>query len=380
MKIAVVGDPARRSSTDRDGGGHYGLGDLSGALVRRGHEVRIHSAAETIPVDIPDLRNSTDLMPAIGEIARHLENVWGRDRPDVVHCHGWVYGMAAQLAAKRCPVPTVQTFHELSTTARRHRGTGAASETAVKLEALLARNATAVTVACHDDMHELIRLGCARTKITVLAPGVEVDDVTPEEIAGRPVGEPCRLVAVARDFSTGHGLADVLRMLPSLGDARLVLVATDGDTGGEATGVRATADQLGVGDRVELICGADQTDLTGLFRAADVVVSPSRYEPGAEILLHAMACGAPIVAVAHGGANDAVIDDVTGILTPLGDLPALNRALRSTLSQTVLRQGMGLAGRSRARSRYSWDLIASSAEVAYVAAVSRHAPATALPI
>ncbi|WP_349268742.1 glycosyl transferase [Mycolicibacterium parafortuitum] len=380
MKIAVVGDPARRNSTDRDGGGHYGLADLSGALVRRGHEVRIQSAAGSIPVDIPDLRNSTDLMPAIGEIARHLENVWGRDRPDVVHCHGWVYGMAAQLAAKRSPLPTVQTFHELSSTARRHRGPGAASETAVKLETLLARNATAVTVACHDDMHELIRLGCARAKITVLAPGVEVDDGTPDEIVGRDAGGPCRLVAVARDFSTGHGLGDVLRMLPSLGDARLVLVATDGDTGGEAAGLRAMADQRRIGDRVELICGADQAGVAALFRTADVVVSPSRYEPSTEILLHAMACGAPIVAVAHGGANDAVVDDVTGILAPPGDLPALNRALRAALSQTVLRQGMGLAGRSRARSRYSWDVVAADAEAAYATAVSRHAATTGQPI
>ena len=379
MKIAVVGDPAHRSSTDRDGGGHYGLAELSGALVRRGHEVRVHSAAESIPVDIPDLRNSTDLMPAIGEIARHLENVWGRDRPDVVHCHGWVYGMAAQLAAKRSPLPTVQTFHELSTTARRHRGTGAASETAVKLEALLARNASAVTVACHDDMHELIRLGCARTKITVLAPGVEVDDVIVEG-TGRPVDGPWSIVAVARDFSTGHGLGDVLRMLPSLGDTRLVLVATDGDTGGQAAGLRAMADQRRIGDRVELICGADHAGLAALFRTADLVVSPSRYEPSAATLLHAMACGAPIVAVAHGGANDAVIDDVTGILAPPGDLPALNRALRSALSQTVLRQGMGLAGRSRARSRYNWGVVASDAEAAYTAAVSRHAATTALPI
>ena len=379
MKIAVVGDPAHRSSTDRDGGGHYGLAELSGALVRRGHEVRVHSAAESIPVDIPDQRNSTDLMPAIGEIARHLENVWGRDRPDVVHCHGWVYGMAAQLAAKRSPLPTVQTFHELSSTARRHRGPGAASETAVKLETLLARNATAVTVACHDDMHELIRLGCARTKITVLAPGVEVDDVIVEG-TGRPVDGPWSIVAVARDFSTGHGLGDVLRMLPSLGDTRLVLVATDGDTGGEAAGLRAMADQRRIGDRVELICGADQAGVAALFRTADVVVSPSRYEPSTEILLHAMACGAPIVAVAHGGANDAVVDDVTGILAPPGDLPALNRALRSALSQTVLRQGMGLAGRSRARSRYSWDVVAADAEAAYATAVSRHAATTALPI
>ncbi len=66
-----------------------------------------------------------------------------------------------------------------------------------------------------------------------------------------------------------------------------------------------------------------------------------------------------------------MISDVTGLLVPPGNPEALGRALRSVLGQTVLRQGMGLAGRSRARSRYSWDRIATDAEGIYEAALSR---------
>src|SRR5690606_15081703 len=94
------------------------------------------------------------MMPAIGDMARFLVQDWAVDAPDVVHCHGWVYGMAAQLAANGNPLSTVQSFHGLNAPMRADR-----VGSTVKLEALLARNATAVAAACTDDMQELIQMG-----------------------------------------------------------------------------------------------------------------------------------------------------------------------------------------------------------------------------
>ena len=85
-----------------------------------------------------------------------------------------------------------------------------------------------------------------------------------------------------------------------------------------------------------------------------------------------MACGTAVIATDAGGPRDAVIAEVTGLLVPAGNPAALTRALRSILVQNVLRQGMGLAGRARARyARYSWDRVATDAEVAYDAAARR---------
>nr|ABP45924.1 glycosyl transferase, group 1 [Mycolicibacterium gilvum PYR-GCK] len=381
MRLAVVGDLSGVGATDRGGGGRYGIADLAQALARRGHEVRVHTAlphpagvqptgvaVDHVPVATVAVETSPELMPAIGEISRHLVDVWRRDTPDVVHCHGWVYGMAAQLAAKKTPVPIVQTFHELSTPGRRESAGGQAA-TAAKLEALLARNATALTAGCHDDVQTLIRLGCPRAKVSVLSAGVEVDDAV--EIESRGGDVPPRIVAVARDFGAEQGLADVVAALPSLGAADLTLVATD-PTGPDAGHLGDVARRLRVADRVRMMRGDECPELAALLPSADVVVLPARYEPSSEFVLQAMACGAPVVAFAAGGARDAVIEDVTGLLVQPGDVNALGRAVRTALSQPVLRQGMGLAGRSRARSRYSWDRIATDAEVAYLAAAARH--------
>lgn len=375
---------------DLTGGGGYDLARLGDALVSRGHEVQVFTASPAslspvpggvtvcrLPVDSAGVERSDELMPMIGQMGRYLVDAWEADTPDVVHCHGWVYGMAAQLAAKRRAVPTVQSFPSLSVTARRHHPDGA-TDKRIALETLLARNATAVTVGCSDDLREIIQLGCPRAKTSVLASGVDVDDVTAEEIVSRG-GEPSgRIVAVARDFSPRQGLAQALRVFPSLAAAQLVLVTTERDDGPHLDRLLELVRELKATTRVSLVTGPTADDLTALFRSADVVVAPALYEPSCATVLQAMACGAPIVATAAGGVRDAVIAEVTGLLVPPGRPDALGRALRSILGQMVLRQGMGLAGRSRARSRYSWDRIATDAEVVYASAVAREPALSAL--
>jgi glycosyltransferase involved in cell wall biosynthesis len=66
---------------------------------------------------------------------------------------------------------------------------------------------------------------------------------------------------------------------------------------------------------------------------------------------------------------DTVINDVTGFLVPPRDPVKLADALGEVLHGGPLRRGMGLAGRTRARSRYGWDRIAAEAQSIYERAV-----------
>lgn len=388
MKIAVVGGPVGARASYSVGSGRYDIARLSTALAGRGNDVRIYTAdgagevrsagptLTRIPLSRGDVDSTDSLMPFIGEMARHLVDAWSRDQPDVVHCHGVSYGMAAQLAANRWPVPTVQALHGLGATARRRRLGRAPTDAALKLEKLLARNASALTADCTEDLDELMRMGCGRTKLSVLPPGVDIDDTAAADTSGLHTSESLRVVAVARDFSPAQGLSCVLRLLPSLRSAELTLVSTDDD---DPTEILSLASEFGVADRVRVLAGAGDVQVASLFRSADVVVCPSAYEPSGRTVLEAMAAGAPVVACASGAAGDMVIADVTGLLVPPNNREALGRALRHVLSQSVLRQGMGLAGRSRARSRYSWDRVATEAEFIYSTALARHGSKHRLP-
>jgi glycosyltransferase involved in cell wall biosynthesis len=96
-----------------------------------------------------------------------------------------------------------------------------------------------------------------------------------------------------------------------------------------------------------------QPTLFALYRAADVVVSPSIWpEPLSRVILEAMWAGRPVVATAVGGSPEAVEHDVTGLLVPKGDAHALATALSELLSDPGRRERMGKAAAARAARQF----------------------------
>src|SRR5690348_11129656 len=162
MRVAILADANSRRAP-----GSYDAESLAAALSRRDHDVRLVTASPAgtgatttgdfrivrVPVTTTEPATDDALMPMIGEISRFLVDEYTGEPPDVVLCHGWAYGMAAALAANRCPVATVQAFTRVSDGGPDGGGIApGSSETATKIESLLARNATMVTAACTDDM------------------------------------------------------------------------------------------------------------------------------------------------------------------------------------------------------------------------------------
>lgn len=74
----------------------------------------------------------------------------------------------------------------------------------------------------------------------------------------------------------------------------------------------------------------DQRAVSALYRAADVLVLPSDYEPWAVVINEAAAAGMAIVASdVVGAAAELVRDGVNGFTFPTGDLAKLTEALRA---------------------------------------------------
>jgi len=69
-------------------------------------------------------------------------------------------------------------------------------------------------------------------------------------------------------------------------------------------------------------------------------------------VIEAMLCGLPVVAADVRGPAEQVVPEVTGLLVPPGDTPALAAALRRLAADAALRERMGAAGRQRAVERY----------------------------
>ncbi|MFE2600709.1 glycosyltransferase family 4 protein [Streptomyces sp. NPDC059396] len=152
----------------------------------------------------------------------------------------------------------------------------------------------------------------------------------------------------------------VVRQMPQ---ARLVLV---GD-GPDADALRATAPPS------VLFAGA-VPDTAPWYRAADLVVLPSRWEGMAVAPLEAMASGRPVVLSDVDGARESLPPGrETLCLTPPEDPPALAAAVSTLLRDEPLRETIGRQGRQHVLSTYDVRQTAQAIADVYreVAAVPR---------
>jgi glycogen(starch) synthase len=77
-----------------------------------------------------------------------------------------------------------------------------------------------------------------------------------------------------------------------------------------------------------------------------------------------------VVAAASGGIVDMVVDGVTGLLVPPGDVPALARGIDSVLSDPRRGREFGAAGRNRARE-FTVSAVVERIERMYAGAIAQ---------
>ena len=121
--------------------------------------------------------------------------------------------------------------------------------------------------------------------------------------------------------------------------------------------MRLLADELGLSDRIRFVAPQPHHLLSTFYRAADVIVVPSRSESFG-LALEAAACGTPVVASAVGGLTSLVDDGVTGILVDSRTPSAFAEALDAVLSDSAMASSMSMAG-AVASLDYSWTAAAS---------------------
>ena len=91
-----------------------------------------------------------------------------------------------------------------------------------------------------------------------------------------------------------------------------------------------------------------------LFHSLDVLVLPSVLpDPLPTVVLEAMASSLPVVATAHGGALDMVVDQKTGILVPWDDSKKAAEMITPLLKEQGLRDDFGRRGRERINTQFS---------------------------
>jgi alpha-maltose-1-phosphate synthase len=102
-----------------------------------------------------------------------------------------------------------------------------------------------------------------------------------------------------------------------------------------------------------------KAEIIQLLTHALAFVCPSVYEPLGIVNLEAMACSTAVVASRVGGIPEVVDDGVTGLLVPPDDPKSLADALNQLLRDPGRAEAMGQAGRERAVTEFSWQMVAA---------------------
>ena len=99
-------------------------------------------------------------------------------------------------------------------------------------------------------------------------------------------------------------------------------------------------------------------DLPAGLNAADALVLPSVREQFGQVIVEAMACGLPAVAIDAHGPAEIVDDGDTGWLVPPDDEEAMAAALVELVNGEEERRRRGRAAYDAARASYSWPALA----------------------
>lgn len=314
-------------------------GSLHGELAERGVRVIV----------LPELVRQVDPWADVASLGS-LTRTFQQEDVDVVHTSSSKAGILGRLAARRARVPTVlHTIHGWPFHDRQAAPVSAVWRTLERRCAPLAHH---LVVVAEADRVKGLAAGVGRPKqyVTVRS-GLELerygaDPATRARVRASLGLEPSAFVIAAVNrlspqkdpLGLVRGLCPVLKQ----DSASRLLIVGDGPLRAD---VKRLIAELGLGRQV-MLTGL-RSDVADLLTAADVFVSASLWEGLPRTVIQAMATDLPVVATAADGIVDIVNDEVTGLLVPRADAPAMAAAVRRLRDDLKLRVRVTTAAAAR---------------------------------
>jgi phosphatidylinositol alpha-1,6-mannosyltransferase len=179
-------------------------------------------------------------------------------------------------------------------------------------------------------------------------------------LADRPV-----LLSVAR-LVEWKGQDMVLEALPRIRDAVPDIAYVIVGEGPHRAALARSVRRLGLERQVVFAGFVPSAELPSYYRAADVMVVPSRefavglpIEGFGIVYVEAGACGTPTIGGLGGGTEESIADGVTGFRVDPNDPAAIASAALELLEDRALADRFGRAGRERAVNEFDWSIQAA---------------------
>ncbi|MFL6232040.1 MAG: glycosyltransferase family 4 protein [Thermoanaerobaculia bacterium] len=288
-----------------------------------------------------------------------------RWRPDVLHVHPVELWPIAREIRRRTGIPIVYTVHSLNSA---EYEIGREPPEILGLwhaQRELIASADRVLVLCRDERDLLLR-SCpsVRRRIRIIGNGID-GEATP---AGREERTGPVTVLYSGRFVDRKGIRELFAAIPAVleraPDTRFILV------GGHGTGAAIEVGWLPAGleryrERIHFTGWLLPDAVAEWYRAADVLVVPSWYEPFGMVILEGMLHGLPILATRVGGPAAILKHGRTGLLVPPRDARALAAGLLRLVKSGDLRRRLGAAAAQEVRQSWLWPRIVERMAAVY---------------
>jgi glycosyltransferase involved in cell wall biosynthesis len=285
-----------------------------------------------------------------------------RLQPDVIHAH-WLLpnGLIGALVSRLTGIPLAVSLPGSDLLVARLNA----------LTRLMARftlgQARLITANSQELRDVALGLGADPDRFDLIVYGVDSEQLRADPDAGQALRERMGLqpdafvvLAVGR-MVPKKGFRYLIQALPALRervpDAHVVMVG-DGD---ERANLERMASALEVRAAVDFVGSVPKDEIVAYYSAADVLTMPSVTEPedGLNVcVLDAMSCALPIVATTVAGNPLVVREGTNGYLVPERRADLLAEALARLAADREGARRMGLAGRHRVETEFSWPYLA----------------------
>jgi glycosyltransferase involved in cell wall biosynthesis len=221
----------------------------------------------------------------------------------------------------------------------------------VEMQGKVASKMPRIVVVSENSINDINKdMGVSRDRMRLVPVGVDPELFRPMPEVQR---QPGRLITTASADVALKGLSYLLEAMAKLRtqrDIRLTIIGKPRP--GHSMDL---IESLGLKPYIDFVSGVPDERIVELYAQAELAIVPSLYEGFSLPAIEAMSTGICLVAT-DGGALPEVtgIDGDTVLQCPAGNAEALATTISRGLDDVNLRTRVGLAGRERVVSRWSW--------------------------
>ena len=364
--------------------------DLSRTLIKDGHDVTVVTYKEgDVPYFEDDkgvkvyrvdnyMINPNNFIDWIMQlnfnlVAKANEIIAEQGKFDVIHAHDWLVAYAAKTLKNSYHIPIVSTIH--ATEAGRNSGIHDEQQRYINdTEWMLTYESSEVIVNSNYMKGELQRLfGLPYEKINVVPNGVNLslfNGIERDYNFRRKYAmdnEKIILFMGRLVYEKGvqHLIAAMPKILNGYHDSKLVVCGK----GAMLEELRAQANAMGIGNKVYFAGYMNGKDVQRMYKAADIAVFPSTYEPFGIVALEAMLSENPVVVSDVGGLNEIVQHRENGMKSYAGNANSIADSILELLYDHKLCSDITKKAKNKVRNEYNWSKIAQDTHFTYQKAI-----------